>query len=206
MSEPEKDLNATAEELEELLDAAERPEAEATDKPQEEAKEDGRHPRHEKKKKLEEKIASLEEEIASLSGKNAELEDRFLRKVAEFDNYRKRTDREKLESFSNGAGKTLQAMLPVLDSLELAAATECGDENYKKGVDLTVGLMNTTLEKLGVTRMEALGKPFDPQFHNAILTEPAGEGQESGTVSKVFQNGYMLEGKCIRPAMVAVIE
>ena len=196
MSEPEKELTV------EMAEAV--PEEDTSPEATEEAAKEDKHSRH--RKKHEEKIASLEEENASLGKKIAEMEDRFLRKVAEFDNYRKRTDREKLESFSNGAGKTLQSMLPVLDSLELAAATECSDENYKKGVDLTVGLMNATLEKLGVTRMEALGKPFDPQFHNAIMTEPAGEGQESGTVSKVFQNGYMLDGKCIRPAMVAVTE
>ncbi len=205
MSEPEKDLNVNAEELEEL-EKAETAEAEPAEALQEETPKEDRHPKHDTKKKLEEKLASLEAEKEALDRKNAELSDMFLRKVAEFDNYRKRTDREKMESFSNGKANTLQAMLPVLDSLELAASTQCSDDNYKKGVDLTVSLMNVTLEKLGVIKIDALGKPFDPNFHNAIMTEPAGEGQESGVVSKVFQNGYMLGDKCIRPAMVAVTE
>ena len=209
MSVPEKELQEIIDDLNELKEMQEAQQAEKAEENVPAEPEEGKNPKHEKenkKKKHEEKIASLEAEKEELEKKNAELSDMFLRKVAEFDNYRKRTEREKLESFSNGKAKAIEIMLPVLDSLELASATECSDENYKKGVDLTVSLMNNSLEKLGVTKMDALGKPFDPNFHNAVMTEPAGEGQDSGTVSKVFQNGYMLGDKCIRPAMVAVTE
>ncbi|MBQ8994592.1 MAG: nucleotide exchange factor GrpE [Oscillospiraceae bacterium] len=156
-------------------------------------------PKKDKKKKFEEKIETLEKEKADLS-------DRLLRKVAEFDNYRKRTEKEKLESVSIGKAAALEGILPVFDSLGLAMNAECSDENYKKGVELTLQMFEKALERLGVTQMDCLGKPFDPQFHNAVMTDPAQDGVESGTVTKVFQNGYMQGDKVLRCAMVAVSE
>ena len=153
----------------------------------------------EKKKKAEEKIEKLEQE-------KAELSDRLLRKVAEFDNYRKRTEKEKLDSVSLGKASALEGILPVCDSLGLAMSAECSDEKYKKGVELTHQLFRSALERLGVTQMDCLGKPFDPVFHNAVMTEPAQEGVESGTITKVLQNGYMQGDKVLRCAMVAVSE
>ena len=152
----------------------------------------------EKKKKTEEKIEQLEQE-------KAELSDRLLRKVAEFDNYRKRTEREKLESVSIGKAAALEGILPVFDSLTLAMSAECADEKYKKGVELTVQQFKNALDRLGVTQMDCLGKPFDPNYHNAVLTESV-EGVESGTITKVLQNGYMQGEKVLRCAMVAVAE
>ena len=153
----------------------------------------------EKKKKAEEKIEQLEQE-------KAELSDRLLRKVAEFDNYRKRTEKEKLESVSIGKAAALEGILPVFESLTLAMNMECSDEKYKKGVELTVQMFKSALDRLGVTQMDCLGKPFDPNFHNAVMTEPAEEGVESGIVTKVLQNGYMQGEKVLRHAMVAVSE
>lgn len=155
--------------------------------------------RKEKKRKAEEKIEQLEQE-------KAELSDRLLRKVAEFDNYRKRTEREKLESVSIGKAAALEGILPVFDSLTLAMNAECADEKYKKGVELTVQQFKNALDRLGVTQMDCLGKPFDPNFHNAVLTEAAQEGVEPGTITKVLQNGYMQGDKVLRCAMVAVSE
>lgn len=203
MSELDKEVTETVETetAEEVLPETEESAAEVEAPEAEVAQEES-----EEKKPSKKKIRKLEEQIEQLEQEKADLSDRLVRKVAEFDNYRKRTDREKLESVSLGTTKTLEAMLPVFDSLQLAAATQCSDETYKKGVDLTVQLYRSTLEKLGVTEMDAIGKPFDPRYHNAVMTVPAEEGQESGIVTQVFQNGYMHNDKVIRCAMVVVSE
>ena len=170
-----------------------------------EEKENEEGSRKNKKKKNEAKTEELEKEIEDLKKSNEDLSDKFLRKVAEFDNYRKRTDREKLESVSLGVSSALQGILPVYDALTLAAETECSDETYKKGVEMTLTTFRNALEKLGVTEMEALGKPFDPQYHNAVMSDSA-EGAESGTVTRVLQRGFMQGDKVLRHAMVAVAE
>ena len=185
---------------------------EAAEQQAPEEKENAHTSRKDKKKKAESRLEELEKEKAELEKEKAELEkekaelsDRFLRKVAEFDNYRKRTDREKMESVSLGVASALEQILPVFDSLALAAQTECSDETYKKGVDMTLQSFRNGLEKLGVREIEALGQPFDPKFHNAVMSESV-EGAESGTVTRVLQRGFMQGDKVIRYAMVAVAE
>lgn len=157
------------------------------------------------KKKNDSRIEELEKEKEVLKKSNEELSDKFLRKVAEFDNYRKRTEREKLESVSLGVSSALQGILPVYDALCLAAENECTDEIYKKGVEMTLQTFRNALEKMGVTEMDVLGKPFDPQYHNAVLSDSV-EGAESGTVTRVLQRGFMQGDKVLRCAMVAVAE
>ena len=157
------------------------------------------------KKKNDSRIEELEKEREVLKKSNEELSDKFLRKVAEFDNYRKRTEREKLESVSLGVSSALQGILPVYDALCLAAENECTDETYKKGVEMTLQTFRNALEKMGVTEMDVLGKPFDPQYHNAVLSDSV-EGAESGTVTRVLQRGFMQGDKVLRCAMVAVAE
>ena len=157
------------------------------------------------KKKNDSRIEELEKEKEVLQKSNEELSDKFLRKVAEFDNYRKRTEREKLESVSIGVSSALQGILPVYDALSLAAESECSDETYKKGVEMTLQTFRNALEKIGVTEMDVLGKPFDPQYHNAVLSDSV-EGAESGTVTRVLQRGFMQGDKVLRCAMVAVAE
>ena len=110
-----------------------------------------------------------------------------------------------MESVSLGVASALEQILPVFDSLALAAQTECSDETYKKGVDMTLQSFRNGLEKLGVREIEALGQPFDPKFHNAVMSESV-EGAESGTVTRVLQRGFMQGDKVIRYAMVAVAE
>ncbi|MBR2740014.1 MAG: nucleotide exchange factor GrpE [Oscillospiraceae bacterium] len=161
--------------------------------------------RKEKKQKAEARIEELEKELEGLRKDKEELSDRFLRKVAEFDNYRKRTDREKTESVSLGIAAALEPMLPVFDSLALAAEAECSDETFKKGVEMTLQAFRAGLEKLDVREIDALGKPFDPKFHNAVMSESV-EGAESGTVTRVLQRGFTQGDKVIRYAMVAVAE
>ena len=157
------------------------------------------------KKKNDSRIEELEKEKEVLKKSNEELSDKFLRKVAEFDNYRKRTEREKLESVSLGVSSALQGILPVYDALCLASENECTDETYKKGVEMTLQTFRNALEKMGVTEMDVLGKPFDPQYHNAVLSDSV-EGAESGTVTRVLQRGFMQGDKVLRCAMVAVAE
>ena len=135
----------------------------------------------------------------------AELKDRVLRSAAEFDNYRKRTEKEKRQSVALGMIGALEKMLPVLDTLEIAAAAESKDADYKKGVEMTVTLFKGALTALGVEEIEALGQPFDPNLHAAVARE-ASEEAESGTVLKVLQKGYKTADRVVRHAMVSVAE
>lgn len=199
MTAEEEKKEQTVPEAQEEEKEEKAPEAPAEEKENEEGS------RKNKKKKNEARTEELEKEIEELKKSNEDLSDKFLRKVAEFDNYRKRTDREKLESVSLGVSSALQGILPVYDALTLAAETECSDETYKKGVEMTLTTFRNALEKLGVTEMEALGKPFDPQYHNAVMSDSA-EGAESGTVTRVLQRGFMQGDKVLRHAMVAVAE
>ena len=155
-----------------------------------------------KKKKEHEK---LKKEIDDLKDEAAGLKDRLLRSAAEFDNYRKRTEKEKQGSIAFGTNSAVEKILPVLDSLEMAANAECKDEEYKKGVLLTVNLFQNALKNMGVEEIEALDKPFDPLFHNAVAREQS-EEKESGTVLRVLQKGYRAGDKVIRHAMVSVAE
>ncbi|MBP0970097.1 MAG: nucleotide exchange factor GrpE [Oscillospiraceae bacterium] len=168
-------------------------------------KENAHASRKDRKHKAEARIEELEKELEETRKEKDELSDRFLRKVAEFDNYRKRTDREKGESVSLGVAAALEPMLPVYDSLALAAEAECSDETFKKGVEMTLQTFRAALEKLDVREIDALGKPFDPKFHNAVMSETV-EGAESGTVTRVLQRGFTQGDRVIRYAMVAVAE
>lgn len=135
----------------------------------------------------------------------AELKDRVLRAAAEFDNYRKRTEKEKRQSVALGMIGALEKILPVLDTLEIAAAAESKDADYKKGVEMTVSLFKTALGSLGVEEIEALGQPFDPNLHAAVAREASEEAQ-SGTVLRVLQKGYKTADRVVRHAMVSVAE
>lgn len=143
--------------------------------------------------------------VEELEEKAKAAEDKHLRLLAEFDNYRKRTDKEKCETFSNAAAKCVSDFLPVIDNFERALQSACTDENYKNGIQLIFNQLNEVLKKMGVTEIEALGKPFDPNFHNAVKQMPA-EGFEPNTVCEVMQKGYIMCDKVIRYAFVAVAE
>lgn len=133
------------------------------------------------------------------------LNERFLRTVAEYDNYRKRTEREKRASAANGCCNAIELMLPVLDTLESAAAAHTEDADYKKGVQMTLDMFRNTLAALGIEEIEALGKPFDPELHCAVSREQK-EDAESGTVTMVMQKGYKMGDRIIRYSMVMVAE
>ena len=135
-----------------------------------------------------------------------ELEDKVKRQLAEFENFRNRTEKEKSRMYEFGARDVIEKMLPVVDNFErgLAAIPEAEKGGpVASGMEMIYKQIMTTLEGLGVTPIDALNKPFDPNFHNAVMTEDTDE-YESGKVSGVLQKGYTLNGKVIRPTMVKV--
>ena len=142
-------------------------------------------------------------ELESLKNQVAQQEDKFLRLAAEYDNYRRRTAKEKESIWSEAKPDAAVAFLPVYDNLERALKQETADEAYKKGVEMTMNQLKSVLEKLGITEIDALGKPFDPALHNAVM-HVEDENFGENTVAEVFQAGFMLGEKVIRFAMVKV--
>lgn len=129
--------------------------------------------------------------------------DKYLRLFAEFDNYRKRTAKEKQAAWSEAKAETAAAFLPVYDNLERALKQETSDEAYKRGVEMTMNQLREVLSKLGIEEIPALGQPFDPKLHNAVM-HVEDESLEENTVAEVFQAGFMAGEKVIRFAMVKV--
>lgn len=130
-------------------------------------------------------------------------QNKFLRLAAEYDNYRKRTAKEKESIWADAKASVVTSFLPVYDNLERALKQDTADEAYKKGVEMTMTQLKEVLSKLGVTEIEAAGQPFDPKLHNAVMhveDETFGEN----TVAEVFQAGFQLGEKVIRFAMVKV--
>ena len=132
-----------------------------------------------------------------------EQEDKYLRLLAEYDNYRKRSQKEKENAWTTARADTIKELLPVYDNLERALKQETADEAYAKGVQMTMTQLKEVLTKLGIEEIPALGEPFDPNLHNAVMhveDETLGESQ----VVEVFQKGYLLGERVIRYAMVKV--
>ena len=177
----------------ETQDAA--PEATKAEKAEE--KYTGKH-RHE--------TAALQAKLEAAEKKNDELKNQLLRTAAEYENYRKRSQREADQKFNDGVSHAVTQILSILDTLDMAANAACSDENYKKGVTMTLDKAAKAFEVLNITEIDALNKPFDPNFMNAVQQVPAAEGQESGSVVQVFQKGYKIGDKIIRHAMVVVAE
>lgn len=150
---------------------------------------------------------SLEAQLARAEAEIAALKDKNLRQMAEFDNFRKRTIKEKAELILNGGEKVLTALLPVLDDLERAMQNmEQSDDvaTLREGVELIMTKLNKTLEGQGLSRIETEGKDFDTDFHEAIALVPVEEPEKKGRVIDCVQTGYKLGDKVIRHAKVAV--
>ena len=152
---------------------------------------------------LETEQAPLAAEVESLKSQMAQQEDKYLRLAAEYDNYRRRTAKEKESIWSEAKADAAVAFLPVYDNLERALKQDTADEAYKKGVEMTMNQLKSVLEKLGITEIEAQGKPFDPTLHNAVM-HVEDESLGENTVAEVFQAGFKLGDKVIRFAMVKV--
>lgn len=167
-----------------------------------ESKEEKKEPAKEKKagrkesRKAEAAAAAAAEELAVLN-------DKYLRVCAEYDNFRKRSQKEKDALYGDIKANVLSSFLPVYDNLVRALGVKTEDEAYAKGVEMIMSQFNATLEKLGVEEIPALGEKFDPEIHNAVMhvdDESAGENE----VVEVFQKGFRTGDKIIRFAMVKV--
>ena len=150
-------------------------------------------------KKKDKKTAALEEKVA-------ELEDRTKRQMAEFENFRKRTEKEKSMMFETGAKSVIEKILPVIDNFErgLAAIEPDNKDSFYEGMCMIHKQMLSELEKIGVTPIEAVGKEFDPNFHNAVMQVESDEF-ESGVVAQELQKGYMYRDSVVRYSMVGVV-
>ena len=143
------------------------------------------------------------EQMEALAGQLAALNDKHLRLAAEYDNYRKRTAKEKENLWTEAKADTVQAFLPVYDNLDRAMKQETADEAYKKGVEMTMKGLQDALTGLGVEVIPALGETFDPNRHNAVMHCDDEEAGES-TIVEVFQQGFICGEKVIRFSMVKV--
>ena len=195
---------------EEKKNAAQEPEAaevkteaNAEAKTEAEAPAPEKAPKHEKKRH---ETAALEAKLDAAEKKADDLKSQLLRTAAEYDNYRKRSQREADQKFNDGVSHAVTQILGILDTLNMAANAACTDDNYKKGVMMTLDKAGQALEKLNITEIEAQDQPFDPNLMNAVQQVPPQDGQESGTVVQVFQKGYKIGDKIIRHATVVVAE
>ena len=192
------------EEIKEAEEAAEKVTAEeAGEKAPEAAEEPAEGDDEEKASEDAEKSAEGEDEEESSEEQESE---RYMRLMAEFQNFKRRAAKEKTDIHAYANERIVTDLLPVLDNFERALDTATPEvESYAKGMELIFEQLKTALEKAGVEEIAALGEDFDPNVHNAVMTEQS-EEFEDGKISKVLQKGYKLNGKAIRPAMVAVVK
>lgn len=151
-------------------------------------------------KKGDKKTAVLEEKIA-------QLEDQTKRQMAEFDNFRKRTEKEKNQMFETGARSVIEKILPIIDNFErgLITVEEDNKDSFYDGMCMIHKQMLAELEKIGVTPIEALGQEFDPNLHNAVM-QVESEEFESGIVAQELLKGYKYRDTVVRHSMVAVVQ
>ena len=148
-------------------------------------------------------LETLKAELEKLKKETDELNDRYLRTLAEYDNFRKRSQREKDAVYGDATADAVKKLLPILDSFDRASNYECPDAEYKKGIDLIGNSIKEAFDQLGLKEIPALGEQFDPKFHNAVMhnDDPAyGEN----VITDVYRKGYTLGDKVIRFSMVVV--
>lgn len=159
-------------------------------------------PEQEEKLEQEEVVSEKEQEENPLEKELADTKDQLLRVTAEYANFRKRSEKEKNESFAFATAKAVGEILGVVDNLERALSNELEDyDGLKKGVQMTYDGLMTSLEKLGVTVYGEIGEQFDPNFHNAVM-HIEDESLDANVITDVFQKGYKINDKVVRPAMV----
>ncbi len=198
---PQEPETAPAAEPVKEAQTAEAPAAEEQDAPQD--------PKAKKEwfgKKAAKELAAEKARADAAEKAAAQAKDQLLRTAAEYDNFRRRSAKEQDAAFNNGVGFAVNQILTILDTLEMAANAACTDENYKKGVVMTLDKASAALTALKVEEIPAEGQPFDPNLHNAVMQKPAEDGQKSGTVVQVFQKGYKIGDRIIRHATVVVAE
>ena len=143
------------------------------------------------------------EQIDKLNQELDSAKDSYLRLFAEYDNFKRRTAREKEALLFEATATCVGKILPVLDNLMRAVATECSDTAYKSGIDMLLKSFLEAFDKMGVKRIEAKDQPFDPQLHNAVM-HVEGDEYPQNTVIEVFQEGYIMGDRVIRHSMVKV--
>jgi molecular chaperone GrpE len=144
--------------------------------------------------------------VAELQRERDQLKERLLRTAAEFDNFRKRTDRDRQMLNDSVTAEVVEDLLPLVDDLERAVAADAGPqgvEAYRRGVQLVLKQLHDLLRKRGVKPIDAVGADFDPNYHQAVLYEPA-EGHREGEIVEEFRRGYTIGDRLLRPAMVKV--
>jgi len=149
--------------------------------------------------------AKADAEMAKLTADLQELRQTLLRRQADFDNYRKRIEKERFEDSRRATARVIEGLIPVIDGFEhaLAAHREAEYDNYRKGFELIYKQLLDTVTKLGAERIDPLGKPFDPHLHQAVDRAETSDHKD-GTILQVFQPGYVFHGRVLRPAMVRV--
>jgi len=149
--------------------------------------------------------AKADAEMAKVTADLEELRQTLLRRQADFDNYRKRIEKERFEDSKRTTARVIEGLIPVLDGFEhaLAAHREAEYDNYRKGFELIYKQLLESVTKLGVERIEPVGKLFDPHLHQAVDRAETTD-HEDGTILQVFQPGYVFHGRVLRPAMVRV--
>jgi molecular chaperone GrpE len=148
-------------------------------------------------------LAAMTAERDQLAAEKADLQDRVLRSRAEFDNARRRYERERSDYLQFAAMDLVKDILPILDDFERALKVETADTSYAKGVELIYQRMSDTLKKVGLECIDTEGKQFDPNVHQAVERVPTEEAEDQSIVGE-FQRGYNFKGKLLRPAMVRV--
>ncbi|MBO6007494.1 MAG: nucleotide exchange factor GrpE [Lachnospiraceae bacterium] len=193
--------------------AAEAPEEEAagtaeeTESSGEAASEDSSR-KSRAEKKAEKKAQKTDKEKEALKAKVEELEDKTKRQLAEFENFRNRSEKEKAQSFDRGAASVLEKLLPVVDNFErgfAAVEEEDKDDAFVVGMDKIYKQLMDELDKMGVKPIEAVGKEFDPAFHNAVMQTESDE-YESGYVAQELLKGYTYHDTVLRHSMVSVVQ
>ena len=149
--------------------------------------------------------AKADVEMAKLTADLEELRQTLLRRQADFDNYRKRIEKERFEESKRATARVIEGLIPVIDGFEhaLAAHREAEYDNYRKGFELIYKQLLDSVTKLGVERTDPVGKSFDPHLHQAVDRAETTD-HEDGTILQVFQPGYVFHGRVLRPAMVRV--
>ena len=207
MAEEEIKKEAAAQEAAEDTKKAEAEEAKADETKAEETKTEETKTEEPSKKSKKEKPSKTDKEKEALKEQVSVLEDKVKRQLAEFENFRNRTEKEKTASYDNGAANALKKFLPVVDNFERGLASvpeDKKDDPFVQGMDKIYRQFVTELENIGVEPIEALGLPLDPNLHNAVTQQESDE-YEPGTICAELQKGYTYHGIVLRYSMVAVV-
>ena len=189
------------EEMQQEIDEAEAAQEDAAEGSEEEAPEEAAS----EGAAMQEEIEALKGQVEKLSGDLQEKKDRLLRLQADFDNFRRRSAKEREEISAVVTQNFCKDVLPLLDNFERAMAAETKDvEAFQKGVEMIFTQFQEVLKKNGLEQIEAVGQKFDPNFHQAVMRVEDPE-KEDDTVAQELQKGYMVKGRVIRPSMVQVV-